>query len=91
MKEVSKVIDSENGKIYCYFDGTYKLEKEYSCLATLLQDEDALYRNLLKNGFIVIDTNLYMAIKKIVNSSGLYNPKDYRKEIFILEVFLEFK
>ena len=47
MKGVSKVIDSENGKIYCFFNGSYKIIREYENLVELFEDETNIYCNLI--------------------------------------------
>ncbi len=60
MKGLSKVISSENGKIYCFFNGTYKVIREYESLMRLIKDEDSMYSNLISSGFQIKKRSLYL-------------------------------
>ena len=60
MKGVSKVIDSKNGKIYCYFNGSYKIVREYENLVELFVDENSIYRNLITSGFSIKNRRLFL-------------------------------
>ena len=75
MKGVSKVIDSKDGKIYCYFNGTYKVVREYKDLVKLFEDENDIYSNLIQSGFLIRERKLFLG-----NNSK-----------FILEVDLEYR
>ena len=75
MKGVSKVIDSKNGKIYCFFNGSYKIIREYENLVKLFEDESSIYRNLINSGFLIKNRRLFL--------------KDDLK--FILEVDLKYR
>ena len=75
MKGVSKVIDSKNGKIYCFFNGSYKIIREYENLVKLFEDESSIYCNLINSGFLIKNRRLFL--------------KDDLK--FILEVDLKYR
>ena len=60
MKGVSKVIDSKNGKIYCFFNGSYKIVREYENLVKVFVDENSIYRNLITNGFSIKNRRLFL-------------------------------
>ena len=75
MKGVSKVIDSKNGKIYCFFNGSYKIVREYENLVKVFVDENSIYRNLITSGFSIKNRRLFL--------------RDDSK--FILEVYLKYR
>lgn len=60
MKGVSKVIDSKNGKIYCFFNGSYKIVREYENLVKVFVDENSIYRNLITSGFSIKNRRLFL-------------------------------
>ena len=60
MKGVSKVIDSKNGKLYCFFNGSYKIVREYENLVKVFVDENSIYRNLITNGFSIKNRRLFL-------------------------------
>ena len=60
MKGVSKVIDSKNGKIYCFFNGSYKIIREYENLVELFEDETNIYCNLITSGFSIKKRRLFL-------------------------------